>query len=391
MEHSMNRKIRITTSAIVVILPCLFLLLPSLAASPAAGGSLSIGGYTQISAVPVSAYEYDYTYTAVITNTGTSVGAVSATLRSLDSNIKVIDASLTFGDIPGKSSKVSQDTFTIRQDLRYPLDSSMLSWSISFLNGVNTASILSDPGMASAMTSVNGFQDSLIFSGLLEPTVVQFASDGRVFVAEKSGIIKVYDSLSAAAPTVFADLRTQVHNFGNRGLLGMVLDPNFPTRPNIYVLYSYDAPIGGTPPRWGTAGATSDPCPDLTGAGCVTSARLSRLQANGNVMTGAEQVLVEDWFQQYPGQSIGSLAFGSDGALYASGGDGASSTAVDTGQFGNPNNDPPNEGGALRSQDLRSPADPLTLDGTIVRVNAGTGVPLRGAPSMTISAPTTDS
>jgi len=44
----------------------------------------------------------------------------------------------------------------------------------------------------------------------------------------------------------------------------------------------------------------------------------------------------------------------------------------------------------LRSQDVRSPADPVTLDGTIIRVNAGTGVPLRAAASMTISAPTTD-
>ena len=53
------------------------------------------------------------------------------------------------------------------------------------------------------------------------------------------------------------------------------------------------------------------------------SARLSRLEVSGSQMTGAEQVLVEDWFQQYPGQSIGGLAFGPDGALYASAGDGA--------------------------------------------------------------------
>src|SRR2546427_107055 len=183
----MKRKIRNTISTIAVILPYLSLLLPSMVASPS-GGGLAIGGYTQISAVPVSAHEYDYAYRAVITNTGPSVSAVSATLRSLDPNITVIDANLSFGDIPGQSSKVSQDTFTIRQDIRFPLDSSMLSWSISFLNGVNTAAIVLDPGMANAMTSVNGFQDSVVFSGLVEPTVVQFASDGRVFVAEKSGI-----------------------------------------------------------------------------------------------------------------------------------------------------------------------------------------------------------
>ena len=37
-------------------------------------------------------------------------------------------------------------------------------------------------------------------------------------------------------------------------------------------------------------------------------------------MTGSEQVLIEDWCQQYPSHSIGTVEFGPDGALYASGG-----------------------------------------------------------------------
>src|SRR5205085_5199205 len=143
-----------------------------------------------------------------------------------------------------------------------------------------------------------------------------------------------------------------------------------------------DAPIGGSAPTWGAPGTTNDPCPDLNGNGCVASARLSRLQANGDVMTGTEQVLIENWFQQYPGQSIGTVLFGPDGNLYASGGDGASYTVVDTGQLGNPNNDPPNEGGALRSQRLRAPAAPVTLDGSIIRVNPATGAPVPGVSEM---------
>ena len=64
------------------------------------------------------------------------------------------------------------------------------------------------------------------------------------------------------------------------------------------------------------------------------SGRLSRLQASGNVMVGGEQVLIEDWCQQYPSHSIGSLAFGADGALYVSGGDGASFNFADWGGTG---------------------------------------------------------
>ena len=93
-----------------------------------------------------------------------------------------------------------------------------------------------------------GFSESVVFSGLTQPTAMRFSPDGRVFVAEKSGLIKVFDSLSDPTPTVFANLRTQVYNRADRGLLGIALDPDFPAKPYVYVLYTYDAAIGGTAP-----------------------------------------------------------------------------------------------------------------------------------------------
>jgi glucose/arabinose dehydrogenase len=201
---------------------------------------------------------------------------------------------------------------------------------------------------------------------------------------------------------VFADLRTNVYNYWDRGLLGMALHPQFPAVPEVYVLYAHDAAIGGIAPRWGTPNATSDNCPTPPGGtadGCVVSGRLSKLTASGDVMVGGEQVLIEDWFQQYPSHSIGSLAFGADGALYATGGDGASFNFVDYGQDGSPTNpggDPPvpvggaqtpptAEGGALRSQDIRTTPDPVSLDGTVIRIDPLTGAgmpdnPLAGHP-----------
>jgi glucose/arabinose dehydrogenase len=272
--------------------------------------------------------------------------------------------------------------------------------------------LLPSSGAGAVPTLPAGFQDSVVFSGLTNPIAVQFSKDGRVFVAEKSGLIKVFDNLSDTTPTTFADLRTNVHNFWDRGLLGLALDPNFPTTPYVYVLYTYDAPIGGTAPRWGTPGATSDGCPTPPGAttdGCVVSGRLSRLQAapNTSTMTGNEQVLIEDWCQQYPSHSIGSLVFGSDGALYVSGGDGANFNLADYGQGGgssgsptpkNPCGDPDQpvggtqsppkaEGGALRSQDLRTSGDPVGLNGAILRVDPATGNALPNNPLIGNSDP----
>ena len=231
-----------------------------------------------------------------------------------------------------------------------------------------------------------GFQDSVVLSGLTNPTALRFASDGRVFVAEKSGRIWVFDSLTDTTPTLFADLSTNVYNYWDRGLLGLALHPNFPLSPYVYVLYTYDAVIGGTAPRWGTPGVLSDPCPSPPGPnadGCVAAGRLSRLTANGNTMTGSEQVFIEDYCQQYPSLSVGSLVFGSDGALYASGGTASSFTFNDWGQDGSPLNpcgDPPGgvgatltpptaEGGSLRAQDIRTTGDPVGLDGTVIRID----------------------
>src|SRR5688572_13564714 len=69
---------------------------------------------------------------------------------------------------------------------------------------------------AGAMMATPGFVETTVISGLEAPTVVRFASDGRVFVAQKGGQVLVYDSLTDTTPTTFVDLSTQVHDFWDR-------------------------------------------------------------------------------------------------------------------------------------------------------------------------------
>jgi glucose/arabinose dehydrogenase len=258
------------------------------------------------------------------------------------------------------------------------------------------------PGMAHAANLPAGFQDTTLpfegisHAGLNEPTALRFAPDGKVFVAQRTGQILVYDSVTDSTPTVFADLRVPVYDNGDRGILGLALDPHFSERPYVYVLYTYNHVLGepGAAPKWVGAQPEGDPCPKPPSAdvdACPVSGRLVRLTANGDhaVEAGgapAEKVLVEDWCQQFSSHSIGDLQFGPEGALFASGGDGASFTSADYGQFGWPQKnqcgDPPVAkggeqkpptafGGSLRSQNIES------LDGSVIRINpeSGEGLP----------------
>ncbi len=202
----------------------------------------------------------------------------------------------------------------------------------------------------------------------------------------------VLDRLGST-PRVFADLSTQVYDTWDHGLLGLALHPDFPDKPYVYVSYTHNAPIGGKAPRWPSRDGV-DVCPDPPGIqedGCISSGRLSVLTAQGDHAVGPERVLIEDWCAQSNTHSVGDIQFGMDGALYMSAGDGAFSAFADYGQRGDPPNpcgDPPGgvgdtlepptaEGGALRAQDLVTPGDPVTLDGTLIRVDPETG---RGLP-----------
>jgi glucose/arabinose dehydrogenase/PKD repeat protein len=256
--------------------------------------------------------------------------------------------------------------------------------------------LLASVSSARAGVLPSGFHEREVFSGLTAPTSLAFSPDGRVFVAEKSGVIKVFDSLTDPTPTVFADLSNEVYNYWDRGLLGIVLDPEFPTKPYVYVLYTRDAEPGEAQvPKWGGSSA-SDTCPSPPGPttdGCVVTGRLSKLTVVGDTMI-AETPLITDWCQQFPSHSIGDLAFGPEDDLFVSGGEGANFNSADWGQSGEPVNpcgDPPGgvgatlsapaaEGGALRAQDVRTLADPTGLDGAVLRIDPNTGEGVAGNP-----------
>jgi glucose/arabinose dehydrogenase len=229
-----------------------------------------------------------------------------------------------------------------------------------------------------------------VFTGLTAPTNVEFASDGRVFVAEKSGIIRTYQNVADPTGVIAADLRAPVRSVGDHGVLGLAVDPQYPARPYLYALFSWD--ITGF---WG------DGCAAGYGInGCVTGGRIARIELDSNgQMVGEPTTIVDDrWCFQFSSHTIGDLEFLSDGTLVASAGEGAYWDGADYGQYGgtqlfppvpnltpkNPCDDPPNgvggavspvtsEGGAFRAQDLLTSGDPVSWSGSMIRIDPDTG------------------
>ncbi len=272
-----------------------------------------------------------------------------------------------------------------------------------------------------------GFSDVTVFTGFTEPDKVQFAADGRVFVAEKGGLIKVFSSLGATTPTIYADLRSEVDDYWDRGLLGFALSPNFLTDHTFYVQYGYDHnpvadlpghPYPNAPTSWNDACPSPPNGPGPTTDGCTILGRISKFTvapAPGTSLgPGNETLLLQGWCQQYPSHSNDDLWVGPDGFLYSTAGEGASFNGPDYGQLGgttnplvtpvNPCGDPPAgvgtadtipsaEGGALRSQSIRrnEGQGAALLNGALLRIDPTTGNGVPGNPFYTGSGSTNQS
>lgn len=232
-------------------------------------------------------------------------------------------------------------------------------------------------------------------NGLQKPTTLEFAPAGKLFVAERNGRVVEFDSPEDQTPTLVLSILDKVMAKGDRGILGMKLDPEYPAKPYLYLSYTYDAPIGGD-----SADSThthyadgADDCEEIQtdSVDCLVSGRLARIEIDpatsvavgGPVDPTSEEALINSWCQQATSHSIGDIEFDSEGALLMSGGEGASWGSIDFGQHGNPCNDPPYEGGSLRAQDLRTPAtpgDPTDYSGSVIRVDRETGAAMPDNP-----------
>jgi glucose/arabinose dehydrogenase len=145
-----------------------------------------------------------------------------------------------------------------------------------------------------AITLPSGFTEFPVASGLSSPTAMAFAPDGRIFICQQGGSLRVVEN-GALVSAPFLSLT--VDSAGERGLLGIAFDPNFASNNFIYVYYTVPSPLHNRVSRF-TAG---------TGAN------------RNSVVPGSEMILLDiSDATASPGASNhngGALKFSLDGKL----------------------------------------------------------------------------
>jgi glucose/arabinose dehydrogenase len=196
-------------------------------------------------------------------------------------------------------------------------------------------------GTARAMSVPAGFEATRVIE-TATPTALAFDPAGGLLVATKAGKLLAL-ARGDREPRTILDLTARVCQEGERGLVGLAVDPAFAARPFLYLYYTR---------------STGD---------CRVKAvnRLARftVRADGTVDAGSERVLLD----RIPSPSRyhigGDVQFGKDGFLYVSVGDGLCHHAVHRTQFG--------PGGCTGHSGVRNSAarEPDVLVGKILRVD----------------------
>ena len=155
--------------------------------------------------------------------------------------------------------------------------------------------VISGARVLNAATVPTGFTDTLVANGLNNPTSMALAPDGRIFVCQQGGALRVIKN-GVLLATPF--LTVSVDSAGERGLLGVAFDPNFASNQLVYVYYTVPTPAHN---------------------------RVSRFIASGDVaLAGSEVILMElPNLSTATNHNAGAIHFGPDGNLYVAVGDNA--------------------------------------------------------------------
>src|SRR6188508_578525 len=106
---------------------------------------------------------------------------------------------------------------------------------------LSLSQVVAEPLERRTLLAVNpsGFTETPLVDGLTLPTAMAFAPDGRLFVSEQRGDLRIVKD-GQLLPTPFATL--PVDSSGERGLLGVTFHPNFASNGFVYVYWTTTSP-----------------------------------------------------------------------------------------------------------------------------------------------------
>ncbi|QIN82611.1 hypothetical protein GBA63_08120 [Rubrobacter tropicus] len=174
------------------------------------------------------------------------------------------------------------------------------------------AALALSAGEAGGAGSVpQGFTQARLAAGLSDPTTMAMAPDGRIFVAQQTGQLKVIEDGKLVGRSAI-DLSARIDARGERGLLGIAFDPAFRSNRWIYLYY--------------TQRATDT---------MAAHNRVVRFAASGDRLIARSQkvILRLDDLGTATNHNGGAIRFGNDGKLYVAVGENA--TAENAQNFGN--------------------------------------------------------
>jgi glucose/arabinose dehydrogenase/PKD repeat protein len=212
----------------------------------------------------------------------------------------------------------------------------MVGRVVRALGGIIVFAFAASEIATAAVTWPADFDEEVIAAELDAPTAIAYAPDGRIFITEKAGRVRVISATGQLLPGAFTTVDTSTED--DLGLVGITLDPDFLNNHYVYLAYTTNI----VPPS------------PLTSYSKIH--RITRWTADGDVaIVGSEVTIVDNIHSDHTSHLGGALRFGPDGKLYVAIGDGASYNTTDP--------------LAIRAQDLSS------INGKILRINRDGSAP----------------
>jgi len=196
------------------------------------------------------------------------------------------------------------------------------------------------------ITVPGGFTETVLTTGVAEPTALAFLPGGTLLVGGRGGKIRVLKNGTSLLSAPAIDLSARVCPERERGLLGIAVDPEFNANKQVYVYY--------------TSKHANCNFHDVTGA----QNRVSRFTYDTATDKMSNEVILVDGILSWHGwHNAGHLQFGADGYLYFGVGDSGAN-------YGGSNTGWANNNARYKS----------LLNGKVLRVKKDTGEPAPGNP-----------